>query len=120
MDGDMILEPNSLKKFLDKGITEKLLIAVTQRISKDPVYANVQTEHPLIIKEFSFTQKSNYEWANIVSMEASWLQSGTSHVFEYLRKFLPASAAVIDRMEIDTPEDLRYAEQRLASGDPWI
>lgn len=120
MDGDMILEPTSFTSFLRHGAEQTLLVAVSQRISEDPVYANMRTESPLVVKDFSYTEKSGYEWANAVSIEAAHLRGGKSHVFEYLRELLPASAVVIDRMEIDTPEDLQYAEQRLTKDNAWV
>ena len=45
--------------------------------------------------------------------------NGTTHTFEHLRKFLPASAKIIDRLEIDTPEDLRDTEKFLKTVD-WF
>ena len=119
MDGNMILEPASFQRFLRQGAEQPLLIAVSRRISEDPVYANMQTEEPLVVRDFSYTEKSGYEWAKTVVMEASQIRGGKTHVFEYLRGFLPTQAAVIDRMEIDTPEDLRYAEKELRSGKAW-
>ncbi len=119
MDDDMILEPTSFQRFLRRGAEQPLLIAVSRRISEEPVYANMKSEEPLVVQDFSYTEKSGYEWANAVVMEASQIRSGKTHVFEYLRGFLPTQAAVIDRMEIDTPEDLRYAERELRRGNIW-
>ena len=116
MDGDMILEPASFARFLRLGAEQPFLLAVSRRISADPVYADMQTEEPLAVRDFSYTETSGYEWANAVVMDAARLSGGKIHVFEYLRRFLPAQAAVVDRMEIDTPEDLRYAARELERG----
>lgn len=120
MDGDMIIEPNSFAEFLDAAskADDKFIIAVSKRISDDPVYCDVEKSgQALTIRSFSYEKKSPYEWANVVHMPARLMADGSSHTFEHLKNFLPTSAKVIDRIEIDTPEDLRHAEKFLqASG----
>ena len=117
MDGDMIIEPKSFAEFLNtsaKADEGEFIIAVSKRISDDPVYCDVeQNVEDLTIRGFSYEKKSSYEWANVVYMPASLMADGSSHTFEHLKKFLPASAKVIDRLEIDTPDDLRTAEKLL-------
>ena len=122
MDGDMIIEPKSFAEFLNAAATaeDKMLIAVSKRISDDPVYCDVEEgEHGLTIRGFSYDKKSAYEWANVVYMPAAWMEDGMSHTFEHLQKFLPASAKIIDRLEIDTPEDLRDVKNFLKAND-WF
>ena len=120
MDGDMIIEPKLFEKFLDAAANDDFVIAVSKRISEDPVYCDVEeTELGLKIKNFSYTKKSDYEWANVVSMPAGKMKDGKSHTFEHLQKFLPATAKIIDRLEIDTPEDLREAEKFLKTNN-WF
>lgn len=120
MDGDMIIEPNSFAEFLDTSATSNFVIAVSKRISDDPVYCDVkQNGEVLTIHGFSYEKKSEYEWANIVSMPASKMENGNFHTFEHLQNFLPVSAKIIDRIEIDTPEDLREAEKFLKTND-WF
>ena len=123
MDGDMVIEPNSFAEFLETAAKiddEKLLIAVSERISDDPVYCYVeQSGQALMIHGFSYEKKSAYEWANVVYMPAGLMINGNTHTFEHLEKFLPASAAIIDRLEIDTPEDLRDAENFFKATD-WF
>lgn len=123
MDGDMIIEPKSFAEFLNtaaKISDDKMIVAVSKRISDDPVYCDIaQGEQGLTIRCFSYKEKSDYEWANVVSMPANWMESGTSHTFEHLQKFLPASAKIIDRLEIDTPEDLRDVKNFLKAND-WF
>ena len=123
MDGDMIIEPHSFAEFLDAAAKidgDDMLIAVSKRISDDPVYCDVEEyQGALTIREFSYDKKTPYEWANVVFMSANRMENGTTHTFEHLRKFLPASAKIIDRLEIDTPEDLRDTEKFLKTGD-WF
>lgn len=122
MDGDMIIEPKSFAEFLNAAATakDKMLIAVSKRISDDPVYCDVEEgENGSTIRGFSYDKKSAYEWANVVYMPAAWMEDGMSHTFEHLQKFLPASAKIIDRLEIDTPEDLRDVKNFLKAND-WF
>ena len=123
MDGDMIIEPHSFAEFLDAAAKidgDDMLIAVSKKISDDPVYCDVEEhQEALTIREFSYEKKTPYEWANVVFMPANRMKNGTTHTFEHLRKFLPASAKIIDRLEIDTPEDLRDTEKFLKTGD-WF
>ena len=117
MDGDMIIEPNSFAEFLDaanKASDDEFIIAVSKRISDDPVYCDVEHNGQILkIRGFSYEKKSAYEWANVVHMPARFMANGNTHTFEHLKNFLPASAKVIDRIEVDTPEDLRNAEKFL-------
>ena len=123
MDGDMIIEPNSFAEFLDAATKidgDDMLIAVSKRISDDPVYCDVENHQgALTIRNFSYENKTPYEWANVVYMPANRMENGTSHTFEHLQKFLPTSAKIIDRLEIDTPEDLHDAEKFLKTSD-WF
>lgn len=123
MDGDMIIEPRSFAEFLNAAAQidgNDMLIAVSKRISDDPVYCNVeQRQEALTIRGFSYEKKTPYEWANVVYTPARRIENGTAPTFEHLQKFLPASAKIIDRLEIDTTEDLRDAEKFLETSD-WF
>lgn len=123
MDGDMIIEPKSFSEFLEASAKindDSLLVAVSKRISDDPVYCDIeQREQDLILHEFSYEKVSGYEWANIVYMPTKFMKNDTCHTFEHLKNFLPAGAKVIDRLEIDTPEDLNYAEKFLKN-NKWL
>ena len=120
MDGDMIIEPESFGEFLSTaGQSDDMLIAVSKRISDDPVYCDVTGSDALTCRGFSYEKKSAFEWANVVSMPAKFMTGGNTHTFEHLKNFLPAQAKVIDRVEVDTPEDLAYAEKFLAT-NAWF
>lgn len=120
MDGDMIIEPNSFADFLENAVDKDFVIAVSKRISDDPVYCDVvQNKNGLTIRNFSYENKSDYEWANVVHMPAAQMADGSSHTFEHLQKFLPVPAKIIDRIEVDTPEDLHSAEKFLKASN-WF
>ena len=104
-----------------RGGAAGLTVAVSERISDDPVYAEIiaDGDGSNKIQGFSYEKKSAYEWANVVYMPAKLMASGSSHMFEHIQKFLPANVGVIDRLEIDTLEDLRVAEKFLKSSN-WF
>lgn len=117
MDGDMIVRADDFQNFLNQASKhpEKMQIAVSKRISDDPVYTIVDEDENAI--RFSTTECSPYEWANIVSLPTELLRGGKENVYEFLAQYLPCGIACIDRLEIDTPEDLENAEQILRAGD---
>ena len=123
MDGDMIIEPKSFANFLKTAESSKgqnnITVAVSERISDDPVYSDVLLDDKGILKIFGFSydKKTNYEWANIVCMPSYLMVSGKSHTFEHLQNLLPAIAAVIDRFEIDTLADLKIAEDYMRNNN---
>lgn len=117
MDGDMIIEPKSFEQFLETAESngDDLTIAVSKRISDDPVYTEVVegADGRLTVIDFSYEKKTKYEWANVVCLSTSLMADGNTHTFEYLKKISPPArmwASVIDRLEIDTLTDLRNAE----------
>lgn len=121
MDGDMIMEQKSFHKFMEKAAySDDSLVAVTRRLSDEPVFAELKGEPgKLQVESFSYDKPSAYEWANVVCLPACLVHGGNTHVFEFLRKMLPIPAAVLDRLEVDTHEDLRIAEEIVAKEASW-
>ncbi len=121
MDGDMILEQESFHNFMEKAAcSSDSLVAVTRRLSDEPVYAEMKGEpENLQVEGFSYDKPSAYEWANVACLPAASVHGGTTHVFEFLSEMLPLSAAILDRLEVDTHEDLRIAEELVAKEAFW-
>ena len=117
MDGDMIFSPKDFSKFMEKTKEKDFLVGVSERITEDPVYADVFCErNEMTIHGFSYDRKIRHEWANIVYMPARFMKGGKGNVFEFLATLLPQPASILDRLEIDTPKDLEYAKQEIAKG----
>lgn len=108
MDGDMILSPTDFEQFMNKCVKYNLCVGVSKRISDDPVYAFTNNNNQVI--RFSYEGKSDYEWANLLYIDSDKLKSGKENVFEYISRYLPINYEVVDRLEVDTPEDLNLAE----------
>lgn len=112
LDGDLIIEPESLENFIKASHNKSILIGVTPAKSKEPVF--VQTSKPHInekLKVLSFqrTPKTDLEWANIFIGSPSVLKNSNDYVYKNFKKLLPIDAHKINLYEIDTPEDLNNA-----------
>ncbi len=111
MDGDMILSPTDFFKFMNTCISYDVFVGISKRISDDPVYAFINDNKQVV--SFSYEGKSNYEWANLLYIDSNKLSSGKENVFEYISRYLPINYEVVDRLEVDTPEDLQMSENVL-------
>lgn len=116
MDGDMIVSTKDFYDFTNKALKADVLVGVSKRITDDPVYADVREENgALYIHGFSYNKESNYEWANVVYMPAELMKGGKMNAFEHIQTLLPTRASVLDRLEIDTCADLKYAISEINS-----
>lgn len=112
MDGDMIISRRTADAFRRTYEAERPFIGVARDLSKEPVYAGVNDGH---LQWFSYDRPSEYEWANAALLDVKKLEFHNTHFYVQLEKFLPMEALVIDRLELDTPEDLQHAEQVIAA-----
>jgi len=107
MDGDIIFEPNSFHKFVDRCSSEKLLVGVTAAKTDDAVYVHLENEK---ITKFSRTEESDFEWANIVWVPPGYFSCENKSVYERLQDDLPLSVCSVDSHEVDTVEDFERAK----------
>ena len=114
MDGDMIIPQKDFRYFMEQCRERESLIGVSKRISDDPVYAKVDGNNNVV--GFSYKETSNFEWANLMYIDAEKIHGGTENVFEFIKQYLPSPSCCIDRLEIDTQEDLVSAKKEIASG----
>lgn len=118
MDGDIIVSQQDLRAFTAACGDGNPRIGIACEITKDPVYAHVvESGGVYSLRAFSREKASEYEWANIAYIPASWLSNENVYVYERLSAFLPCDARCIRRIEVDTPEDLARAETLLSGTD---
>lgn len=110
MDGDIIFEPDSFRKFVDRCTNEKLLVGVTAAKTDDAVYAHIGDDK---ITKFSRAEESDFEWANIVLVPPGYFSCENKSVYERLEDDLPLSVCSINSYEIDTVEDFERAKSNL-------
>ena len=111
LDGDIIPQRDSLHVFLEQAGGETT-IGVSPVNSEDAVFVHLDQDH--CISSFSRTEQSEYEWSNIAVIHPRQLAYENTYVYEQLEKFLPLRACVVERLEIDTPNDIQYAQSVLS------
>ena len=111
LDGDVIPRRASLSAFLARAGRETT-IGIAPVNSEDVVF--VRLDRAGRIASFSRTERSPYEWSNIAVIAPGVLADENAYVFERLEKFLPLHACHVERLEIDTPNDICYVESVLS------
>ncbi len=108
----MLISRVTAEKLHQEYMAGKSFIGVAHEISEVPVYANVKDGQ---VQWFSYDRPTEYEWANVALLEPEKLEYNHTHFYVQLEKYLPTRAIAIERLEIDTPEDLHYAERVIHS-----
>lgn len=115
IDGDLILNPESMNKFLDAAAIHSHLIGLTEAKSEHAVFAS-QNENR-VVSGFSRTQPSRLEWANFVAGPNDLMDEAEGFIFERLVPLLPLPGQVVDLAEVDTVDDLAFAERFVTTND---
>jgi choline kinase len=108
VDGDMILSKQTAVDLYMEYEKNTDFIGVASEITDTPVYAGIENNK---VTWFSFEKQANHEWANVAYLDSEKIQYNQTHLFTQLEKFLPMKAFAIERLEIDTPNDLLSAEK---------
>ncbi len=117
LDGDLLLESQTLGRFIELAEGSDLLLGVTHARTDQPVYADCEGDAVgyLTINTFSRDKPTPYEWANLFVGPHNIMDGAEHYVFERLAEGLPLSAALIDIEEIDTPQDMERAKVAVES-----
>lgn len=121
LDGDLIIDPDSLREFIDKAGSAEILAAIAPSRSENPV--NVDLDEggaktgAKLIKSFTREPGREFEWANVVAGPARMLDNATGYVYEKLEESTPLTATILDLREIDTAADLEIAREFVKSID---
>lgn len=111
IDGDMVISRRTSEALHQAYERGEDFIGVARELSEEPVYAGVENSQ---VQWFSYNRPSSYEWANVALLDIEKLAYQKTHFYVQLEKYLPTKALLVDRLEVDTPEDLQLAEQRIA------
>jgi choline kinase len=112
IDGDVIPEPGSFRRFLAACEGDMPLVAITPASSTDAVYAMVDPEERLL-RAFTRAPDSPWEWPGIAYLSPAMIEDHKTFVYQQLEKYLPMKVFPIECWEVDTPEDLVRASERL-------
>lgn len=122
LDGDLIINPDSLQRFVDAAAHVPLLVGVTRAKSSQAVFVSTsddQAMQPKAVDAFHRSPITLWEWANVFAGSPGVLIEGTRYVYECIEPYLPATACVLDLHEVDTPEDLEQAKIWMQDGREW-
>lgn len=106
LDGDIIPQRTSFKKFLAEFQGENV-VGVARTNTEDAVFTHLDESDRII--EFTREKPSLYEWSNIALLHSDRITNENTYVYQCIEKFLPVQAKAIERLEIDTPQDMEYA-----------
>lgn len=110
IDGDMIISRETSDLLCHQYDMGESLIGVAKELSEEPVYCGVQDGN---IQWFSYDRLSEYEWANVALLDAKKLKDQNTHFYIQLEEYLPIKSVLIERLEIDTPDDLEHAKREI-------
>lgn len=107
LDGDLLISPESLTKFLAASRGRKILVGLTDAKSENAVFVHGDVSGDIInISGFSRNEQSNLEWANVVVGPNDLMRGAPGYVFERLIEHLPLEGHMLELAEVDTSDDL--------------
>ena len=112
LDGDTIIGQTASNLLFRAYENGEDYIAVTQTQTKNPIYAGVQAGR---VQWFSYDKTSEYELANVAFLSTDKLKYENTLFYVQLEEYLPTKALQIEGLEVDTPEDLQHAENKIKS-----
>jgi choline kinase len=111
LDGDLILEPESLASFIAFGAKCDLLVGLCRPSTENAVFVKTRCEGGEIeVTGFSREEKSSHEWANLFIGSSDLMDGAQGFVFEKLIEHLPLRGYFLEVAEVDTAADLALAE----------
>jgi choline kinase len=111
LDGDLLINPNSLGIFLTHAAQSEILVGLCKPNTEDAVYVNTkESSTGLTLTGFTREHRTCYEWANVFSGPSTLMNVAEKYVFERLSKMLPLPGCMLELAEIDTISDMRSAE----------
>lgn len=110
LDGDLLVNPDDLKKFL---ALDSPCIAGCEPTTDNPVLMEIDLEGNVI--EFS-RKHGQLEWTGLALMKKDDLVPGTSHVYQMFEPLLPIKVMKIRTKEIDTINDYENALKWVRNG----
>lgn len=109
MDGDILFEPDSFRRFVATCKPDSPRLAITKTKTKDAVFLDLEGE---MVTRLRRGEPSEYEWANVAWLPVRFFQQlENTPVFEHLGQYMPIEAGILTSYEIDTETDLLQAQQ---------
>ena len=112
MDGDLLINQKSFSRFISSFNGKDTLVGMTKANTDDAVYVELNDKDEVV--GFDRKKKSEYEWCGIVCLNNIKVTSEYSYLYQLMNKYLPLKAKDIECSEIDTPDDLKRAQNLLS------
>lgn len=110
LDGDLIVNPEDLKMFLER---EGECIGGCTPTTDNPVLMSLNEKHQVI--EFS-REHGDLEWTGLAKIKTDRLTPGEKHVYMMLEPLMPMDVVKIRTKEIDTQNDYENAIRWVNNG----
>jgi choline kinase len=111
LDGDLVINPDSLCSFLNHAALTDILVGICQPNTENAVFAEVEeTAEGQTVIGFTREKTTLWEWANVFTGPNTLMHGADNYVFEHLAKRLPLPGHMLELAEIDTNADMRLAE----------
>lgn len=115
VDGDMVIRPGSLAKFVAHADQHSVLVGTTAAASDDGVYVTLQDMGGSeLVTAFHRAGPTSHEWANVLLAPTDVLAGHHGYVYEALESLLPLPAVEIELAEVDTESDLSRARSAVS------
>lgn len=108
-DGDLLVNPNDLRAFLD---SEGEVIGGCEPTTDNPVLMTIEND---CVVEFS-RERGQLEWTGLAKMKTERLVPGEKHVYMMFEPLLPIPVMKIQTKEIDTQNDYENAVRWVENG----
>ena len=109
LPGDVLPNEHDLAKFLEG---EDECIGLTAERTDSPVGVVLDSSGWVVKMDFGIS--GDYEWSGLAKIDGPRLPTfGSGHVFKSLQQRLPLRHKIVRALEVDTIEDLNYAQSNL-------
>ncbi len=108
-DGDLLVNPDDLRAFLD---SEGEVIGGCEPTTDNPVLMTIEND---CVVEFS-RERGQLEWTGLAKMKTERLVPGEKHVYMMFEPLLPIPVMKIQTKEIDTQNDYENAVRWVENG----
>lgn len=109
LDGDLLLEPESFKHFIDSCRPNAPKLGITKAKTRDAVYVTIEDEK---VTAFDRLGPAEFEWANVAWLPIEFFKNiEDTSVYQHLYRFLPLGTKELVSYEVDTEEDLLQARE---------
>jgi choline kinase len=111
IDGDMIIEPASFRRFLLAAECGESMVGVARSKTDEAVF--VKLDESGYVQQFQRSPRAPFEWCGVAYLAGIHIERSSQFVFDDLSRCLPLKSYELECVEIDTPDDLKMAQREI-------